>query len=182
MIFMIPFSSLIVYSNGIVEQIPPGIFQSTCKVFFLTPLGRRQRFGFHFLSKILTCKKLEKEVLLWSSWFGAKENRYCIVFIGGHDLVPLWRTDLWPQVWNLDQPRKPGEKNSVVLHQLYLLQVKLFFRSSSPEELDLKNCISFRTNHTIIPGSHGWSCLTPGVTMGAWKKKALHNCIFFRWT
>ena len=44
---MVHFSSLIVYSDGTVEQIPPGIFQSTCKV---------GRIEYVYFCLLCTCK------------------------------------------------------------------------------------------------------------------------------
>ena len=35
--------------------------------------------------------------------------------LGGYDLVPVWWTDLWPQVWHLDQPWELGNPSVICL-------------------------------------------------------------------
>ena len=60
------FSSLIVYSDGTVEQIPPGIFQSTCKV-------KRQNLDFLYLDMV---QRIAEEILILGSWCGSKQSRY----------------------------------------------------------------------------------------------------------
>ena len=90
------------YSDGTVEQIPPGIFQSTCKV------GRS--------NSIL--------ISSWTDmiWFFLINDQYRqFLTLGGYDLVSLRWTDLRPQVWHLDQPWKFGNSiSNLVIWYLWI--------------------------------------------------------------
>ena len=114
MISVIHFSSLIVYSDGKVEQIPPGIFMSTCKVFNLYILY----FIFQSTCKVdilvfnLSCKIIQVDM----TWFPFDE-----------------------QICDLKFGTWTNHESLVKTFDCIFFSSNSFFRSSSTKELDLKN-------------------------------------------